>query len=76
MNFDGPGEIFTKREPLGVLGLITPWNYPLMQIMWKVAPALAYGNTQLIKPSEFSSLSMLKLQELLDASGLYQKGVI
>lgn len=54
----------TLREPLGVVGLITPWNYPFLQAVLKVAPALATGNTMLLKPSEHSSLTCLKLAEL------------
>jgi 1-pyrroline dehydrogenase len=49
----------TRREPLGVVALIAPWNYPLMEAMWKIAPALAAGNTVVIKPSELTPLSTL-----------------
>jgi len=49
----------TRRDPIGVVGLITPWNYPLMEAMWKIAPALAAGNTVVIKPSELTPLSTL-----------------
>jgi len=49
----------TRREPLGVVALIAPWNYPLMEAMWKIAPALAAGNTVIIKPSELTPLSTL-----------------
>ena len=51
--------IYTKREPLGVVVAITPWNSPLMLLTWKLAPALAAGNTVVIKPSEFTSCSTL-----------------
>lgn len=54
-----------RKEAFGCVGLITPWNYPLLQSIWKLAPALAFGNTVVIKPSEFSSLSTLFLATLL-----------
>lgn len=54
----------TRREPLGVVGSIAPWNYPLMMAIWKVAPALAAGNTVVLKPSELTPLSALRLAEL------------
>jgi betaine-aldehyde dehydrogenase len=54
---------FTRREPYGVVGCITPWNYPLLLLAWKVAPALAAGNTCVIKPSEMTPLSTLYLTE-------------
>jgi betaine-aldehyde dehydrogenase len=53
------------HEPVGVCVLITPWNYPLLQLSWKVAPALAAGNTIVIKPSEVTPLTTIKLVELL-----------
>jgi betaine-aldehyde dehydrogenase len=56
-------------EPVGVCALITPWNYPLLQISWKVAPALAAGNTVVIKPSEVTPMTTVKLVELLAEAG-------
>jgi betaine-aldehyde dehydrogenase len=56
-------------EPVGVCALITPWNYPLLQASWKLAPALAAGNTLVLKPSEVTPLSTIKLVELLDEAG-------
>ena len=53
------------REPLGVVGVITPWNYPLLMAAWKIAPILAAGNTMVIKPSEQTPLTTLKLAELV-----------
>ncbi|MEO9325922.1 aldehyde dehydrogenase family protein [Nocardioides sp. C4-1] len=53
-----------RREPLGVVGVVTPWNYPLLEAVWKVAPALAAGNTVVIKPSELTPRSTLRLAEL------------
>ncbi|MFJ9588030.1 aldehyde dehydrogenase family protein [Streptomyces acidicola] len=60
----------TRREPLGVCGLITPWNFPLMILVWKLAPALAAGNTVVIKPAEQTSLSTLRLAELIQEAGV------
>jgi len=53
------------REPVGVVGVITPWNYPLLMAAWKIAPILAAGNSIVIKPSEQTPLSTLKLVEVL-----------
>src|ERR1700712_3822433 len=58
------------REPVGVCGLITPWNYPLLQVSWKVAPALAAGCTFVLKPSELSPTTAIHLMRLLDEAGL------
>jgi betaine-aldehyde dehydrogenase len=62
-------------EPVGVCALITPWNYPLLQLSWKVAPALAAGNTVVIKPSEVTPLSSIKLVQLLEEAGA-PRGVV
>src|SRR5947209_1828464 len=53
-----------RREPVGVVGSIAPWNYPLMMAIWKLGPALAAGNTVVLKPSEWTPLSILRLMEL------------
>ncbi|GFH36066.1 aldehyde dehydrogenase family protein [Streptomyces pacificus] len=58
------------HEPVGVCGLITPWNYPLLQASWKIAPALAAGNTFVVKPSEITPLSTVALIRLLSEAGL------
>ena len=58
------------REPVGVVGVVTPWNFPLTLTGWKIAPALAVGCTLVIKPSEISSLSVLRLAELALESGI------
>ncbi|MCC3767731.1 aldehyde dehydrogenase family protein [Streptomyces sp. UNOC14_S4] len=58
------------HEPVGVCALITPWNYPLLQASWKIAPALAAGNTFVIKPSEVTPLSTVHLLRLLQEAGL------
>jgi 1-pyrroline dehydrogenase len=63
-----------RREPLGVVGGIAPWNYPLMMAVWKLAPALAAGNTQVLKPSEQTPLSLLRFAEL--AGELLPAGVL
>jgi acyl-CoA reductase-like NAD-dependent aldehyde dehydrogenase len=60
----------THREALGVCGLITPWNFPLMILVWKLAPALATGNTVVIKPPEQAPLSTLRLAELIEEAGV------
>jgi acyl-CoA reductase-like NAD-dependent aldehyde dehydrogenase len=58
------------REPLGVIGAVVPWNYPLIISSWKVAPALAVGNSVVLKPAELTSLSALKLAELAREAGV------
>ena len=63
-----------RREPIGVVGSIAPWNYPLMMATWKLGPALAAGNTVVLKPSEWTPLSALKLAEL--AADIFPPGVL
>ncbi|WP_232662825.1 aldehyde dehydrogenase family protein [Pseudonocardia sp. TRM90224] len=63
------------HEPVGVCVLITPWNYPLLQLSWKVAPALAAGNTCVIKPSEVTPLTSILLVKLLEEAGV-PRGVV
>ncbi|SDX93791.1 betaine-aldehyde dehydrogenase [Salimicrobium album] len=63
------------REPVGVCGQITPWNYPLLQASWKIAPALAAGNTIVIKPSEITPLTTVKVTELMEEAG-FPAGVV
>ena len=58
------GQAFTVREPLGVVGLIVPWNFPLTIAAWKLGPALAAGNTVVLKPAELTPLSALRFAEL------------
>jgi aldehyde dehydrogenase (NAD+)/betaine-aldehyde dehydrogenase len=60
----------SRREPLGVCGLITPWNFPLMIAAWKLAPALVTGNTVVLKPAEQTPLSTLRLAELCIEAGV------
>jgi acyl-CoA reductase-like NAD-dependent aldehyde dehydrogenase len=72
-----PGEAlaYTRREPVGLVGAITPWNFPLAIAAWKLAPALACGNTVILKPSELTPLSALKLGELILEAG-FPPGVV
>lgn len=63
---------YTIQKPVGVAGLITPWNAPFMLETWKIAPALATGNTVILKPAEWSPLTANKLAELVDEAGLPQ----
>jgi phenylacetaldehyde dehydrogenase len=61
---------YTLREPVGVVGQIIPWNFPLLMAAWKLGPALACGNTVVLKPAEQTPLSALRLGELLDEAGI------
>jgi acyl-CoA reductase-like NAD-dependent aldehyde dehydrogenase len=61
---------YTRREPVGVCALITPWNFPLMIASWKIAPALACGNTVVVKPAEQTPLTTLRLGELIAEAGV------
>ncbi|MCW3004380.1 MAG: Aminobutyraldehyde dehydrogenase [Conexibacter sp.] len=63
-----------RREPVGVVGQIAPWNYPLMMAVWKIGPALATGNTVVLKPAPSTPVSVVKLAEL--AAGLLPQGVL
>jgi 1-pyrroline dehydrogenase len=75
--FKSDGTLYTsmlRREPLGVVGLIAPWNYPLWMAIWKFGPALAAGNTIVVKPSEWTPLSLLRAAEL--AADIFPPGVI
>ena len=63
-----------RRDPIGVIGSITPWNYPLMMAVWKLGPALAGGNTIVIKPSEMTPLTTLKLAKTI--SEIFPEGVV
>jgi acyl-CoA reductase-like NAD-dependent aldehyde dehydrogenase len=65
-----PGLDVTLREPVGVCVLITPWNFPLVISTWKIAPALACGNTIVVKPASYTPLSVLRLAEILVEAGL------
>jgi aldehyde dehydrogenase (NAD+) len=70
-----PGiDVDVTREPVGVVGIITPWNFPIAVAAWKIAPALAYGNTVVLKPAELTSISAWIFAEIMSRSGL-AKGV-
>jgi gamma-glutamyl-gamma-aminobutyraldehyde dehydrogenase len=67
----GPGELgLITREPLGVVGAIVPWNFPMLMACWKMAPALAMGNSVVLKPSEKSPLTAIRLAELAIEAGI------
>ncbi|QQK76127.1 aldehyde dehydrogenase family protein [Salicibibacter cibarius] len=65
-----PMQSIITHEPIGVCGLIVPWNFPLLISAWKLAPALAAGNTVILKPAEITPLTAIKLFEIFDAVGL------
>ncbi len=67
---------FLRRDPLGVVGSITPWNYPLMMAIWKIGPALATGNTVVLKPSELTPLTTLRMAELIAEHEVLPPGVL
>src|SRR5690606_12847796 len=63
------------KEPVGVTGLIVPWNFPLLMSVWKIAPALAAGNTIVYKPAESTPITAMKLVEIIEEVGV-PKGVV
>ena len=67
--------VYTRREPLGVVAIILPWNYPLIHAVQKISPALACGNTVILKPSQWATLPVLRLGELLEEAG-FPPGVV
>jgi betaine-aldehyde dehydrogenase len=73
--YSGLGTSIIRREPVGVVGAIIPWNYPLYIAIWKIAPALAAGNTLVVKPASLTPLSLLEFAKLAEASGL-PRGVL
>lgn len=66
----GPFLTYTLREPVGVVGAITPWNFPLLLATYKIAPALAAGNTVILKPSEHTPLTALRLADIVQQAGV------
>lgn len=68
--FTGDGTTIFRREPVGVVSSITPWNYPFMMAVWKIAPALVVGNTVVLKPASYTPLSSLELGRAFQDSGL------
>ncbi|MCR8632478.1 aldehyde dehydrogenase family protein [Paenibacillus radicis (ex Xue et al. 2023)] len=73
---DGSFLSYTVREPVGVCGQIVPWNFPILMACWKLAPALAMGNTVVLKPSSATSLSAIRLFEILHEEEVLPPGVI
>ncbi|KAI0791845.1 aldehyde dehydrogenase [Abortiporus biennis] len=67
--------VYTRHEPIGVVGQIIPWNFPLMMMAWKLGPALATGNTIVLKPSEFTPLTALLMAKLIKEAG-FPPGVV
>jgi aldehyde dehydrogenase (NAD+) len=72
---DGDFFCYTRHEPIGVVGQIIPWNYPMLMQAWKLAPALAAGNTVVMKPAEQTPLSALRIGELIIEAG-FPEGVV
>ncbi len=73
-NYSGLGLSMIKREPLGVIGAIVPWNYPLYIAVWKIGPALAAGNTLVLKPASYTPLTLLEFARITQS--LLPKGVL
>ena len=74
-NYTGLGDSIIRREPIGVVAAIVPWNYPLYIAAWKLAPALAAGNTIVIKPASYTPLTLMKFISIAEKAGV-PKGVI
>ena len=72
---DGDYFCYTRHEPIGVIGQIIPWNYPMLMQAWKLAPALAAGNTVVMKPAEQTPLTALRISELIQKAG-FPDGVV
>ena len=66
---DGPFFSFTRQEPVGVVGSILPWNFPVMLLAWKLGPAIAMGNTIIVKPAEQTPLTTLYVAQLAKEAG-------
>ncbi len=65
-----------RREPVGVIGQVTPWNYPMMMAVWKWAPAIAAGNTVVLKPSDTTPVSTVRMAEIIAEAGVLPQGVM
>jgi betaine-aldehyde dehydrogenase len=74
MEYNGAGTSIIRREPVGVVACITPWNYPWMMVVWKAVPAIAAGNAVVIKPASVTPLTTLEFAKLMEKAGL-PKGV-
>ncbi len=66
---------YTRHEPMGVVGQIVPWNFPLLLLSWKIGPALATGNCIVLKPSEFTPLTAIRMCSIIEEAG-FPKGVV
>jgi len=75
-DYPAPGWGMVHREPFGVTAAITPWNFPFILMMWKVAPALATGNTVVVKPATYTPLSTLEFARVLAETDLFPPGVL
>src|SRR3970040_2187432 len=75
MPVTGPYFCSTRHEPVGVVGQIIPWNFPLLMQAWKIAPALAAGNTVVLQPAEHTRLTALRVGELILEAG-FPPGVV
>jgi len=73
--YSSEGTSAVRREPIGVVGVITPWNYPLMMAIWRALPAIAVGNSVVLKPASYTPISSLLLAEMFEKAGL-PKGVL
>ncbi len=67
---------YIRREPIGVIGQVTPWNYPMMMAVWKFAPAIAAGNTVVLKPSDTTPVSTVRMAEMIYEAGILPPGVL
>ena len=65
-----------RREPIGVIGQVTPWNYPMMMAVWKYAPAIAAGNTTVLKPSDTTPVTTARMAEIITDAGILPLGVL
>ena len=65
-----------RREPIGVIGQVTPWNYPMLMAVWKYVPAIAAGNTVVLKPSDTTQVSTVRMAEIIAESGALPPGVL
>lgn len=67
---------YIRREPIGVVGQVTPWNYPMMMAVWKFAPAISAGNTVVLKPSDTTPMTTVRMAELIHEAGILPPGVL
>ncbi len=67
---------YIRREPIGVVGQVTPWNYPMMMAVWKFAPAIAAGNAVVLKPSDTTPMTTVRMAELIHEAGILPPGVL